>query len=176
MALPALALISGIVQLAPALAKLFKGSDTSVEAAELAARVARTVTGTDSNDGALAALAANPDKLIEYQNALLANEKELEALYVEDKNSARSRDIEFLKAGTRNYRADFLVGISVVVVFTILGVVILAEDINEYAKGALTTILGVFLNQLTNVFSFEFGTTRKTEDKQTAITADYLRK
>ena len=176
MALPAIALVAQIIQLAPALAKLFKGNETSVEVAEVAARVARTVTGEDSNDGALAALAANPDKLIEYQTALLASEKEMEELYVEDKNSARTRDIEFLKAGTRNYRADFLVAISVIVVFTILGVVILAQDLNEYAKGALTTILGVFLNQLTNVFSFEFGTTRKTEDKQTAITADYLRK
>lgn len=176
MALPAIALISGIIQLAPALAKLFKGNETTNEVAEIAARVARSVTGTTENEDALAALAANPDKLIEYQNALLANEKEMEELYVADKESARTRDIEFLKSGTRNYRADFLVGISVVVVFTILGVVILAQDINEYAKGALTTILGVFLNQLTNVFSFEFGTTRKTEDKQTAITADYLRK
>lgn len=173
--IPAVALVAGIIQLAPALAKLFKGSETSVEMAETAAKIARTVTGTDTNDAALEALAANPDKLIEYQKALLAQETSIEELYVQDKNSARSRDIEFLKAGTRNYRGDFLVGVSVLVVFTILAVVILAEDVNEYAKGSLTTILGVFLNQLTNVFSFEFGTTRKEEEKQSQILTDYIR-
>ena len=174
--LPAISLISGIVQLAPALAKVFGANSTSSEYAEKAAQIARVVTGSSDNDSALAKLTDNPELLIEYQKAILQQETDLEGLYVSDKENARLRDVEFLKAGTRNYRADFLVGISVVVVFTILGVVILATDLNEYAKGALTTILGVFLNMLTNVFNFEFGTTRKSEDTQTQITTDYIKK
>ena len=75
----------------------------------------------------------------------------------------------------RNRRADFLVGVSVVVILVILWVVITMPDVSEYAKGALTTILGVFLNQLTNVFNFEFGTTRKGEEKQTQITNEYIK-
>lgn len=173
--MPAVALVAGLIQLAPSIAKLFKGSETSVEVAEVAARVAREVTGTETNDAALEALSADPSKLLEYQIALLTQEKDLESLYVQDKNSARARDIEFLKAGTRNYRSDFLVGISVLVVFTILAVVILVTDLNEYAKGSLTTILGVFLNQLTNVFSFEFGTTRKDEEKNSVILSEYTK-
>lgn len=174
--LPAISLISGIVQLAPALAKVFGANSTSSEYAEKAAQIARVVTGSSDNDSALAKLTDNPELLIEYQKTILQQETDLEGLYVSDKESARLRDVEFLKAGARNYRADFLVGISVVVVFTILGVVILATDLNEYAKGALTTILGVFLNMLTNVFNFEFGTTRKSEDTQSQITTDYIKK
>lgn len=174
--LPAISLISGIVQLAPALAKVFGANSTSSEYAEKAAQIARVVTGSSDNESALAKLTDNPELLIEYQKAILQQETDLEGLYVSDKESARLRDVEFLKAGARNYRADFLVGISVVVVFTILGVVILATDLNEYAKGALTTILGVFLNMLTNVFNFEFGTTRKSEDTQSQITTDYIKK
>lgn len=174
--LPAISLISGIVQLAPALAKVFGANSTSSEYAEKAAQIARVVTGASDNESALAKLTDNPELLIEYQKAILQQETDLEGLYVSDKESARLRDVEFLKAGARNYRADFLVGISVVVVFTILGVVILATDLNEYAKGALTTILGVFLNMLTNVFNFEFGTTRKSEDTQSQITTDYIKK
>lgn len=174
--LPAISLISGIVQLAPALAKVFGANSTSNEYAEKAAQIARVITGSEDNDSALAKLTDNPELLIEYQKAILQQETDLEGLYVSDKESARLRDVEFLKAGARNYRADFLVGISVVVVFTILGVVILATDLNEYAKGALTTILGVFLNMLTNVFNFEFGTTRKSEDTQSQITTDYIKK
>lgn len=174
--LPAISLISGIVQLAPALAKVFGANSASTEYAEKAAQIARVVTGSEDNDSALVKLTANPELLVEYQKALLEQETTLEELHGKDKESARLRDVEFLKAGTRNYRADFLVGISVVVVFTILGVVILATDLNEYAKGALTTILGVFLNMLTNVFNFEFGTTRKSEDTQSQITTDYIKK
>lgn len=171
--IPALGLVASLIQLAPALVGVFKGSNTTVEVAEIAASVARKVTGTDNNDDALASLATNPQQLVEYQKALLDHEKFFEQSYVADKESARVRDIEFLKAGTRNYRADILVAVSILVVFTILGVVILAPDINEYAKGSLTTILGVFLNQLTNVFSFEFGSTRKDEAKQTEIFKQY---
>ena len=173
--MPAVALVASLIQLAPSLVKLFKGGETSQEVAEVAAKVARSVTGTNTNDEALVALSTNPDKLIEYQKALLDHETNLEQSYISDKDSARSRDIEFLKSGTRNYRADLLVAVSVLVVFTILGVVILAPDLNEYAKGALTTILGVFLNQLTNVFSFEFGTTRKDEAKQSEIFNHYVK-
>lgn len=173
--MPAIVLVASLIQLAPSLVKVFKGGETSQEVAEVAARVARSVTGTTTNDDALVALSTNPDKLIEYQKALLDHERFFEQTYVSDKDSARARDIEFLKSGTRNYRADVLVTVSVLVVFTILGVVILAEDLNEYAKGALTTILGVFLNQLTNVFSFEFGTTRKEETKQAEIFHQYVK-
>lgn len=165
--MPAIALIGAIAQLAPTVTRLFKGSETSVEMAETAAAIARKVTGTTTNDDALVALQTNPTALVEYQKALLDHEKAMEELVTLDKQSARERDVEFLKSGTRNYRADILVGVTVLIIATILVVVVLAEDLDEYAKGVLTTILGVFLNQLTNVFSFEFGTTRKDEAKNT---------
>lgn len=173
--IPAVALVAGVMQLAPMLSKLFGGSKTTEEAAELAAKVARTVTGTESNDAALEALKSNPSLVLEYQNELLKHETSFEELYIADKKDARARDVEFLKAGTRNHRGDFLVAITVLVIFTVMSTVTFATELNEYAKGALTTILGVFLNQLTNVFSFEFGTTRKTEDKQTQILNDYIK-
>lgn len=173
--IPAIALVSGLVQLAPALTKFFGAGDVTTTVAEEAASLARKLTGTQSNDAALEAIKSDPKLLIEYQQLILANETSFEQLYQQDKESARNRDVEFLKAGTRNYRADFLVGVSVLIVFTILGVVIVADTLNEYAKGALTTILGVFLNQLTNVFSFEFGTTRKDEEKQSRILSEYIK-
>lgn len=172
MPIPAIALISGLTQLAPLVAKMIGKGE---EGAEVAATIARKITGTDTNDAALEAFKSNPTLLVDYQKALLEQEAKFEEMYVSDKNSARSRDIEFLRAGTRNYRSDFLVGISVIVVFTILAVVILKSDLNEYAKGSLTTILGLFLNQLSNIYSFEFGTTRKTDEKNEAITKAYIK-
>lgn len=173
-AMAAITLINGIIQLAPSLTSLFKGSESNVAAAELAAKVARNVTGTLTNEDALTTLTMDPAKLAEYETAIRNHERELEALMVEDKKSARERDAEFIRSGTRNYRADALVVVSVLIILTILGIVTLVEDLNEYAKGSLTTILGVFLNQLTNVFSFEFGTTRKSDESNTKLINDYI--
>ena len=173
--IPAIGLLASVIELAPALTKVLGFGKSAEEIANTAAALAKTVTGTTDNDSALEALKANPELLQQYQRELLAHEKGMESLYVQDKENARSRDIEFLKSGTRNYRGDFLVGISVIVVFTIIGIVVLLADMNEYAKGALTTILGVFLNQLTNVFNFEFGTTRKEDARNSQITTAYIK-
>lgn len=172
MALPAIALVSAIAQLAPAIAGLFGKGEKE---AEIVANVARAITGTPDNESAVAALAASPDKLIEFQHALLAQKTEFEKFYIDDKADARARDKTFVVAGIRNYRGDFLVGITVVIILAILVIVVRIPELNEYAKGALTTILGVFLNQLTNVFSFEFGTTRKDDESSKKILNDYIK-
>lgn len=103
--IPAIALVSGLVQLAPALTKFFGAGDVTTTVAEEAASLARKLTGTQSNDAALEAIKSDPKLLIEYQQLILANETSFEQLYQQDKESARNRDVEFLKAGTRNYRA-----------------------------------------------------------------------
>lgn len=173
--IPAVALLSGVIQLAPALSKVLGFGKSADDAAQLAADVAKLVTRKDNNEDALSALQQSPELLAEYQEKLLSYEKDMEALYIQDKESARFRDTEFLKSGTRNYRADFLVGISVIVVFSILGIVVLVPSLSEYAKGVLTAILGTFAGQLANVFNFEFGTTRKEDDRNSQITSAYIK-
>lgn len=70
-----------------------------------------------------------------------------------------------------NFRANLLVFIACSVVFVILAVVVIKPaDLDEFAKGVLTTILGVFLSQINNIFSFEFGTTRKSTERNDAVT------
>lgn len=166
------ALVAGLVQLAPALAKLFGKGE---KAAELAADVARTITGETDDASVLRKLSGNPELLVQYQTALLNREVELEKLTQQDRDSARTRDAEFLKAGTRNYRGDFLVGVSFIVVCTILAIVIMVPELSEYAKGTLTTILGVFLAKMTDIFAFEFGTTRKKEEDSAKVLTDYIK-
>lgn len=169
---PVIPLIAGIVQLAPAIAGLFgKGEKEAKIVAELAAQV----TGQSTDVGILAQLKEHPEQLLELQRLLVEEKQKQEELYVSDKANARARDAEFLRSGTRNYRADFLVGIIVVMVFTIIGIVVLKENLSEFAKGALTTLLGLTGTQLSNIFSFEFGTTRKSEEDTSKIVSDYVR-
>lgn len=173
--IPAIALISAISQLAPSVVSLFKGGEKTQEVAEIAASVARQVTGTSTNDQALEVLKANPEKLGEYANALEQHAADFEQAVIKDRQDARERDIELRKLGQHNYRADFLVATTILVIFVIIGIVVLNSSLDEFAKGALTTILGVFLNQLISIFQFEFGTTRKSEDSQSKIVNEYLK-
>jgi len=98
-------------------------------------------------------------------------ERELEGFKeeVKDKDSARERDAEFLKAGTRNYRADILVLIAAVSVAALVYLVWDTPDINEYVKGIVTLVLGRMLGYMDNIYNFEFGTTRSSKQKDATI-------
>lgn len=61
-----------LAQLAPSILGLFTGNKTATKAAEVVSTVAQAVTGQGTDEGALAALKADPAKLLEYQNAVNA--------------------------------------------------------------------------------------------------------
>lgn len=88
---------------------------------------------------------------------------------VDDRKSARDRDAEFVKAGSRNYRADFMFLLAVALVAGLVYIVWGAADINEYTKGVITLVLGRFLGYLDNIYNFEFGTTRGSRSKDETI-------
>lgn len=65
--------ILGLAQLAPSIIGLFTNNKTAAKAADTVSTVARAVTGQDTDQGALEALKADPNKLIEYQTAVSAH-------------------------------------------------------------------------------------------------------
>ena len=88
---------------------------------------------------------------------------------VKDRDSARVRDAEFIKSGTRNYRADILVFMAALAVAGMVYLVWKSPDLPEYVKGIVTLVLGRFLGYLDNIYSFEFGTTRGSKEKDETI-------
>ena len=88
---------------------------------------------------------------------------------VKDRDSARGRDSEFVRRGTRNYRADVLVLVAAFAVAAMVYLVWRSPDLPEYVKGVVTLVLGRFLGYLDNIYSFEFGTTRGSKDKDETI-------
>lgn len=97
--------------------------------------------------------------------------QELEEMRIEaqDKGSARERDIEFIKRGMVNNRANFMFFLAVVMVGLLVWIVWKDQNINEYVKGIFTLVLGRFLGYLDNIYSFEFGTTRGSKEKDETI-------
>ena len=88
---------------------------------------------------------------------------------VKDRGSARERDVEFIKRGMTNNRANFMFFLAVVMVGILVWIVWKDQSINEYVKGIFTLVLGRFLGYLDNIYSFEFGTTRGSKEKDETI-------
>jgi hypothetical protein len=88
---------------------------------------------------------------------------------VKDRSSARDRDVEFIKRGATNNRANLMFFLAVVMVGAMVWIVWKDQSINEYVKGIFTLVLGRFLGYLDNIYSFEFGTTRGSKEKDETI-------
>ena len=88
---------------------------------------------------------------------------------VKDRGSARERDVEFIKRGMVNTRANLMFFLAVVMVGILVWIVWKDQSINEYVKGIFTLVLGRFLGYLDNIYSFEFGTTRGSKEKDETI-------
>ena len=86
-----------------------------------------------------------------------------------DRDSARVRDVEFIKRGAHNRRADIMVALAALAVAGMVYLVWSDPALNEYVKGIVTLVLGRFLGYLDNIYSFEFGTTRGSKDKDETI-------
>lgn len=99
------------------------------------------------------------------------NKLDLEAFReeVKDRDSARDRDVEFIKRGVTNNRANFMFFLAVCMVALLVWIVWKDQSINEYVKGIFTLVLGRFLGYLDNIYSFEFGTTRGSKEKDETI-------
>ena len=97
--------------------------------------------------------------------------QDLEGFKVEvaDRDSARGRDAEFIRRGMTNSRANFMFFLAVVMVGLLVWIVWKDQTINEYVKGIFTLVLGRFLGYLDNIYSFEFGTTRGSKEKDETI-------
>ncbi len=91
------------------------------------------------------------------------------AIQVDDTRSARDRDTAMMQAGYRNSRANAMLASAGLLVIVITAAVIWHSELNEYAKGILTLVLGRALGYIDQGFNFEFGTTRSSAKKDETI-------
>jgi hypothetical protein len=159
----------GLAQFAPQLVKWITGSDNAAAGAQKVVDIASAVTGQSDPAAALAALQADKQLQMQFQQSVMANETNLVKAFLADTQSARQRDVALAQSGVRNYRATSLVAAAMAIVVVCLAVVIWQSDLNEFAKGAVTLILGRALGWIEQVFSFEFGTTRNSAVQQQTI-------
>lgn len=89
--------------------------------------------------------------------------------YLADVQNARGRDVELRKAGQHNYRADAIVAMTWIGIVICISLAVSMTSLNEFAKTAITTLLGVLVGDWKSITSFEFGSTKSSKDKDETI-------
>lgn len=156
-------------EFAPSIVKYFTNSDTAGEVAGQVIDIAKAVTGRESPDEAAQAIRADPALALQFNQSLMAKETELEKAYLADRQNARARDMEYVKAGRYNWRADILAFLAVGGL--VLCVYFIARDagLPERAVNAIMFVAGVLAAAVRDVYSFEFGSSRGSKEKDEAL-------
>lgn len=162
-----------LAQFAPSLLRYFGVGEKSTGVVEKAISIATAVTGASTPEEALEVIKQNAAAQEAYNMAVLKAEVDIESAYVSDLASARTRDVELTKAGSHNYRADSMYIVAALTTAFLVWAV-LRSELDEYAKGIITLVLGRLLGYLDGIYNFEFGSTRtsRTKDKTIASLSD----
>lgn len=172
----------GLAQFVPQLTKWITGSDKAEQVAEKAIDIAKQVTGREDGEAAIDELRANPELVLQYRTALLAQEVEIRKLgieevkvYVDDTKDARDKF-------SQNDRVFFL-GVVVLLVFAALCAFAMAGCYQLLTKGLtgidvgtvaavstfVGTVIGYMANNAQQVISFFFGSSQGSKDKTDAM-------
>lgn len=162
-------LAMGLAQFAPGIIKLLTGSDKAGDVAQAVVGVAQAVTGAPTPEAALEQIKADPNKVLEFQQAMAAQQMEMERAYLADVQNARARDIAIVQATGRNTRANVLAAGAGFIVIVCLAVVVWQSGMDDYVKATISLILGRALGWIEQVMSFEYGLTRESAKKDDTI-------
>jgi hypothetical protein len=159
-----------LAQFAPSLIKFFTGSDKAADVAGKVIDIAKTVTGAPDGGAALEVLKADPNKVLEFRQAALAQDADLTRAFLADVQNARARDVELHKAGFGNRRADVMVALDVLgLIACLLVLVLYREKLPGEVVGLLSAISGIFGACLRDAHQFEFGSSRSSQIKDATI-------
>lgn len=157
-----------LAQFAPQLVRWLTGSGKSEEVAQKVVGVAEAVTGMKGKF-ALDAIGADPAVALEFRKAIAAQEADLDKAFLADVADARARDRALATAGQRNWRADLMLLLAVLVTVALVLLVWRDPGVNEFLKGIVTLVLGRFMGYLDSIYNFEFGSTRSSKAKDVTI-------
>lgn len=159
-----------LAQFAPTVMRYFGAGDSSVATADKVVSIAQQVAGVKSPEEALQAIRANAELAQQFNLAMLAADKELETAHLADRQNARERDVQLVKAGRYNVRADLMVLLDVLGLLSCLIVLIFfRQQIPGEVVGLLSTIASIFGLCLRDAHQFEFGSSRQSKDKDDLI-------
>lgn len=167
--LAAIKIAAGFV---PELIGKMAGPDSQNVAAKVV-EIAQAVTGRPDPESAMAVLNADPAKVLEFKQAVLANEAAIEMAYLADVQSARNMQVAALGQDdlfSKRFVYVFAAAWSAFAMAYFVAVTF--AEVPSEGQRIADTILGVLIgNVLGSVFSFFFGTTKGSAEKTRLLAA-----
>lgn len=134
--------------------------------------IARDMTGETELFNSWSALKSNPELLQAFQQRVMEIELEKQRITFDDRNSARQRDITFVQAGKTNLRADVMVMAAALgLLACLLAIIYFGDQMPGEAVGIISTIAGIFGSCLKDAYTFEFGSSRGSKEKDSTVAA-----
>jgi hypothetical protein len=154
-----------LAQFAPSIMRFFGAGEKPVSVAEKVVGIAKAVTGAQSPEDAIKAMRENAQLAQQFQLAVLAADTDLEKAALADRANARTRDVEVRKlAGGYNWRADIMI-VACVVALCVMVNKIIGDNIKPEVLAIFNMAIGALLKMLGDAFSFEFGSSRGSKEK-----------
>ena len=142
------------------------GGPAGVAVAGVGKLIANALGCEETPDAVDAAIKADPEAYLKLRTAEMANKVELEELklkheelYLSDKDSARNREVEMTKAGSKEYTQGFLVYATVIGFFGTM-FALFQVDAEPAMKDTLLVLVGILGSQYREVQGYFFGAAR----------------
>lgn len=171
MAFPVIAAALGLAGFAPIIAR-WLGGDQAQDVATKVVDIAQKVTGTLDPVEAIKRLQDNTDMVRDFQKAIIQVEAEIELAVMKDRQDARLRDVALVNAGRSNVRADVMViAAATGLILCLASLAYFSHELPGEAVGIISTIAGIFGACLKDAYTFEFGSSRGSKEKDDSIAA-----
>lgn len=163
-----------LAQFAPSLIKLVTGSDKAAEVADHVVGIAKTVTGANTGEAAVAIMQADPNKVLEFRQAVSAQQLDLERAYLADAQSARSMQVAALGQDdlfSKRFVYYFAAAWSLFTMSYVVGITFW-PPIEESGKANSATVLGFLLGTaVASIFAYFYGSTKGSAEKTRMLAA-----
>ena len=171
MAFPVIAAALGLAGFAPIIAR-WLGGDQAQDVATKVVDIAQKITGTLDPIEAIQRLQESTDMVSAFQKAIIQVEAEIELAVMKDRQDARLRDVALVNAGRSNIRADVMViAAATGLILCLASLACFSEALPGEAVGIISTIAGIFGACLKDAYTFEFGSSRGSKEKDNAVVA-----
>lgn len=153
------------------------GGEQSEKVAHKVVEVAHSLTGEKDPQNVIKVLKADPKLALQFQEAILKINYELEMAEYKNQDSARLRDLALVNAGRSNLRADIMViSVAFGLVSCLIMITLFRMSLPGEAVGIISTIAGFFGSCLKDAYAFEFGSFRGSKLKDTKFSTLFLSK
>ena len=161
-----------IVSIIPGISNIFERwtKSYSVElASKTIVSLAKSITGSNTINNSVNKISNNSEMQTKLKELIIKNEYEIELSIINDRQNARMRDIEYIKSNGRNTRADIMVLSAALCLILCLIIIVYCKNIPGEIIGIISTMAGIFGSCLKDAYSFEFGSSRGSKEKDMTV-------